>query len=138
MEEKFLCPSKSVIDDMLLEGQNLLSKTNNQLLEKIKLKINGKKEDGYLVNAFKFGEDFFKDIQNGDPCQIFITDQFFKCFEAFLLDPKVFSIIIDVGELTGKVFPKEVKYKIKTISRVVSKKDITKNIVKVTATSVEV
>ncbi|MCK9439198.1 MAG: hypothetical protein WCY43_00835 [Patescibacteria group bacterium] len=123
--EKFLCPSRKSLEDMSFEaGRDFFAKTDGKLIKRGFLKINGKKNNGGFVNAFHFKDDL--SFNQDDLSLVFIDEKFCRCLEDFLSDQKTLSIIIDVEEVKGYVSPK-VKHRMTLVSRVISKKNLTKD-----------
>jgi len=121
--EKFICPGKTSLEKMSSETNcNLLAKTNGKVIKRIVLKVNGKKLNGGLVNAFHFNDEL--SLDKNDLCLVFVEDKFVPCLEKFLVDDLTSSIVVESQEISGYVLPK-VKYKMSLVSRVISKKNST-------------
>lgn len=127
---KFLCLGKRVLetmssadkpDEMSSGPIEALPKATKDLMTDCCLKIDGKKENGYLINAFLFDENALKDISENKTEKVFITNQFKQCLESCLNDSCISCIVIEAREITGHVYPK-IKYKISGISRTINSK----------------
>lgn len=123
--EKFLCPSRKSLEDMSFEaGRDFFSKTDGKLLKRGFLKINGRKNSGGFVNAFKFKDDL--SFNQDDLSLVFIDEKFCRCLEDFLSDQKTLSIVVETEEISGYVSPK-VKHRMTLVSRVISRKNLAKD-----------
>jgi hypothetical protein len=129
--EKFLCPSRKSLEDMSFEaGRDFFSKTDGKLLKRGFLKINGRKNSGGFVNAFKFKDDL--SFNQDDLSLVFIDEKFCRCLEDFLSDQKTLSIVVETEEISGYVSPK-VKHRMTLVSRVISRKNLAKDSVSVSS-----
>lgn len=127
MNGNFIFPSKKMLKKVSSRlNYDFFSKTDGELIKKTTLKINGRKETGWVVNGFYFNKDedaFSFDIENYH--LVFIDERFAPCLRRFLADESVLSIVVDAQEILGRVYPK-VKYRMDVITRVIPIKKIGK------------